>query len=216
MRQKEEYHLILEMNLGDKIDKLTVVMSRLLAKDTHEKRSFKPQIYKSRGQHRSCGQGSYQSRLGSRNGGQFMNNRPRQNYRGNNFRGNTRGYSRQNNRGTYGNERYNDYNRDRNRFRERTFKTNYSSNRDRSSSNSRSRSGSRANTNRDSTRCYKCREYDHFARDCPNSREERDLEQLQQMLNMEEQNHRIESSDDDYGSPLNLRMVGMTPPHSYH
>ena len=26
---------------------------------------------------------------------------------------------------------------------------------------------------------------DHFARDCPSSREERDLEQLQQMLNME-------------------------------
>ena len=32
-----------------------------------------------------------------------------------------------------------------------------------------------------------CREYDHFVRDCPNSREERDLEQLQHMLNMEEQ-----------------------------
>ena len=36
--------------LGDKIDKLTVVMSRLAAKDSHEKRPFKPQIYKSRGQ----------------------------------------------------------------------------------------------------------------------------------------------------------------------
>ena len=34
-----------------------------------------------------------------------MDNRPRQNYRGNNFRGNTRGYSRQNNRGNYGNEK---------------------------------------------------------------------------------------------------------------
>ena len=54
------------------------------------------------------GQGSYQSRLGSRNRGQFMDNRPTQNYRGNNFRGNTRGYGRQNNRGNYGNERYND------------------------------------------------------------------------------------------------------------
>ena len=46
--------------------------------------------------------------------------------------------------------------------------------------------------------------YDHFARDCPNSREERNLEQLQQMLNMEEQGHTIESSDEDYRSPLNL------------
>ena len=172
--------------LGDKIDKLTVMMGRLAVKDTHKKRPFKPQIYKSRGKHGSYGQGNHQSRLGSRNRGQFMNNRPRQNYRDNNFRGNTRGYSRQNNRGNYRNERYNDYNRDRNRSKEGTFARNYSSNRDRSSSNVRSRSGSRANTNRDRIRCYKCRKYDHFMRDYPNSREERDLEQLQQMLNMEE------------------------------
>ena len=190
--------------LGDKIDKLTVMMNRLVPKDTHEKRPFKPQIHKSRGQHRSYGQENYQSRLGSRNRGQFMDNRPRQNYRKNNFRGNTRGYSRQNNRGDYRNERYNDYNRDRNRLRERTFTRSYSSNRDRSSSNSRSRSRSTANTNRDRIRCYKCREYDHFARDCPSSREERDLEQLQQMLNMEEQIHRAESADGDYRSPLIL------------
>ena len=65
-------------------------------------------------------------------------------------------------------------NRDRNRSRGRTFTGNYR--RDRSSSNDRSRSGSRASTNRDRIRCYACREYDHFARDCPNSREERDLE----------------------------------------
>ena len=35
--------------LGDKIDKITVMMSRLAAKDSNEKRPFKPQIYKSRG-----------------------------------------------------------------------------------------------------------------------------------------------------------------------
>ena len=40
-----------------------------------------------------------------------------------------------------------------------------------------SRSGSRTSTNRDRIRCYTCREYDNFARDCPNSREDRDLEQ---------------------------------------
>ena len=45
---------------------------------------------------------------------------------------------------------------------------NYNSSRDRSPSNSRSGSGSRANMNRDRIRCYNCREYDHFARDCPN------------------------------------------------
>ena len=85
--------------LGDKIDKLTVVMSRLAAKDSHEKRPFKPQIYKSRGQNRSYSQGSYQNRSNIRNRGQFTNNRPRQNYRDSNLRGNTTGYGRQNNRG---------------------------------------------------------------------------------------------------------------------
>ena len=38
--------------LRDKIDKLKVMMSRLAAKDSHKKRPFKPQIYKSRGQNR--------------------------------------------------------------------------------------------------------------------------------------------------------------------
>ena len=74
-----------------------------------------------------------------------------------------------------------------------------------------SRSGSRASTNRDRIRCYNCREYDHFARDCPTSREERDLEQLQQMLNLEaeEQTHLLTSRQnspiENYRtSPLNL------------
>ena len=69
--------------LGDKIDKLTVMMSRLAAKDSYEKRPFKPQIYKSRGQNRSYSQRGYQNRSGrsdSRNRGQYGNNRPKQNY----------------------------------------------------------------------------------------------------------------------------------------
>ena len=65
----------------------------------------------------------------------------------------------------------NNNHRDRNRLRERTFVGNYK--RGRSSSNDRSRSGSTASMNKDRIRCYACREYDHFARDCPNSREER-------------------------------------------
>ena len=47
---------------GDKTDKLTVMMSRLAAKDSNEKRPFKPQIYKSRGQNRSYNQRGYQNR----------------------------------------------------------------------------------------------------------------------------------------------------------
>ena len=38
--------------------------------------------------------------------------------------------------------------------------------------------------NRDRIHCYKCRECDHFARDCPMSREEKEIGQLQQMLNL--------------------------------
>ena len=32
----------------------------------------------------------------------------------------------------------------------------------------RSRSNSRVTTNRDRVRCFRCREYDHFANECPN------------------------------------------------
>ena len=81
--------------LGDKVDKLTVVMSRLATKDSHEKRPLKPQIYKSRGQNRSYNQGSYQNRPDSRNRRQYTSSRPRPNYRDSNFRRNIRGYGRQ-------------------------------------------------------------------------------------------------------------------------
>ena len=162
--------------LGEKIDKLTVVMSKLAAKDSHERKPFKPQIYKSRGQNRSYGQGGYQARSDNGNRGYGVNNNARQNYKDNRFRGNFRGYGRHNSRENYRNERYGSNNRDRNRSRERVLTRSYGNGRDRSSSNDRSRSGSRASTNRDRIRCYTCREYDHFVRDCPNSREERDLE----------------------------------------
>ena len=36
-------------------------------------------------------------------------------------------------------------------------------------STTRSRSISHVNTNRDRLRCYKCSQYDHFARECPNA-----------------------------------------------
>ena len=202
--------------LGDRIDKLTVMMGRLAAKDSNDKRPFKPQIYESRssypqGPNRIYNQRNYQnrSRLGSRpdsrNRGQYGqgSNRPRfqQNYRGNNFQENIRGYGRQNSRGEYRNNRHEGYSR--HRSREGSFSRNYGNNRDRSSSNSRSRSGSRASTNRYRIRCYNCRGYDHFARDHPTSREETDLEQLQQMLNLEaeEQTHLLTSRQN---SPIEM------------
>ena len=66
--------------LGDKIDKLTVVMSKLVASEKHEKKPFKPQIYKSRGQNRSYGQGRYQPRSYDKNRGYGMDSTTRQNY----------------------------------------------------------------------------------------------------------------------------------------
>ena len=35
--------------LGEKIDKLMAMMSKLVAKESNERKPFKPQIYKSRG-----------------------------------------------------------------------------------------------------------------------------------------------------------------------
>ena len=92
--------------LGDKIDKLTIVMSKLAATDNHERRPFKPQIYKSRGQNRSYGQKRYQPRLNDRNRGYGTGSNTRQDYRGNKSRGNFRGNSRQSSREDYRNERY--------------------------------------------------------------------------------------------------------------
>ena len=84
--------------LGDKIDKLTLVMSKLVAKDSHKRRPFKPQIYKSRGQNRSYCQGGFWARSNDRNEGYGANSNTRQDYRGNRFRGNFRGNSRLNSR----------------------------------------------------------------------------------------------------------------------
>ena len=111
-------------DLGDKLDKLTVVMSKLAAKDSHERVPFKPQIYKSRGQSRSYGQAGYQARSDNGNRG-YVANSSRQNYRGNRFRGNFRGSGKQNNRENYRNERYGSNNKDRNRSRERTLTRSY-------------------------------------------------------------------------------------------
>ena len=47
--------------------------------------------------------------------------------------------------------------------------------------NSRSRSGSRV-SKKERIGCYKCRIYDHFMKDCPTSKEEREIEQIQQMF----------------------------------
>ena len=80
--------------LGDKIDKLTVMLARLAAMDNHDKRPFKPQIYqgRERGHNRNFNQRNYQdrnrlkNRSNIRDRGQFrVMPRSEQNYRGSNF-----------------------------------------------------------------------------------------------------------------------------------
>ena len=112
-----------------------------------------------------------------------------QNYRGDFRKGNIRGmknYRDKNFRVGYrDNFRNDNFGKGRSRSRERQYSGNFRRN-DRSSS--RSRSGSRPSTNRDRIRCFKCREYGHFAKDCPNisETEKEQSEQIQQMLNLEE------------------------------
>ena len=76
MSIRDETHREVSFNtideLGDKIDKLTVMLGRLAAKDDNDERPFKPQIYQSRGrgQNRTYNQRNYKSgnRLGNRSG----------------------------------------------------------------------------------------------------------------------------------------------------
>ena len=58
----------------------------------------------------------------------------------------------------------NNFGRGRSKSRDRQYSDNIRWN---DKSSSRSRSGSRTSTNSDRIICYKCREYDYFAKDCP-------------------------------------------------
>ena len=97
-----------------------------------------------------------------------------QNYIGQNFRGWYRGNSRNDNFWT-----------GRSGSTERQYSGSFGRN---ERSSSRLRSGSRLSTNRDRIWCFKCREYDQFAKHCPNisGTEKGQSEQVQQMLNLEE------------------------------
>ena len=71
-------------------------------------------------------------------------------------------------------------------------------------------------------------EYDHFTRDCPTFREEKEIEQLQQMINLGDEQtitppmsdtqaefSRVSSEESLRANHLNLKKVGMAPPHFY-
>ena len=188
-------------NLEQKIDRLTAMMGKLVTEDEGHPKPFKLQVYHSnRGRNQS--RGNYR--------GRFRNNNA---YRGcpmynQNFRGRARGnFSNRRNYGynMWGSQRYlnnyNDYRRynyrgqgcDRNRSRS-LDRQDRGRKRDRSSSNCRSRSRSRVNTNRDRIRCFECREYDHFARECLTRWENREIEQIQQMFNLDDEQTTLQTS----------------------
>ena len=56
---------------------------------------------------------------------------------------------------------------------------------------------------RDSIRCYKCEEYDHFAKDFPASQEVREIDQLQQMLNLDKEQTSLKALATDTYDSLN-------------
>ena len=220
----------LERN-SDCIDRLTSLVSDL--KMTMDRKpQYKPKIYQGRSRNQNNGRQIFtpRNRSFSRgrnqggNKGNFNRNNYRQNYRnrsrgrwnghrsgdrsGNypryNRRGNMRPYHRQNTQWTfrnrshsrsrnenYGNEHFRGRSRDRNQRRRE---------------DSRSRSNSRVSTNRDHMRCYRCREYNHFAAECPNTPtdEETDYEDADPAsLQIMSQSYGPDNSERD-GDYLNL------------
>ena len=159
-------------------------MSTSTTQGSSKNRPFKPKIYqgKRRGQARAFSyyyQDRYQSRYRSnsvdRYGGMPYRGRAqyKQNYR-------ERSQYDQNYRGNFrrGNSRETENNRGQN------FRGGYRG----SLGNNDLGRDSRASTSRDRIRCFKCREYNHFAKNCPNMTEtEKDqTEKMEQMLNLEE------------------------------
>ena len=79
-------------------------------------------------------------------------------------------------------------------------------NRDRSES--RSRSSSCVSTNTDRSRCYRCNEYDHFARECPNDatgRNSSDAESSPLRMSDTDQTYALDYADgEDFDMDLNM------------
>ena len=83
-----------------------------------------------------------------------------------------RGRGRVNYRGDFSNDRNSSRDRNRSRTRERCLTSRRDDRRYHSPNlnlGTRNRSTSRVKMNRDRIKCFKCREYDHFANECPNS-----------------------------------------------
>ena len=172
---------------------------------------------------RDCNQYNYQGRgsynYNNRNYRSNYRNRDRSRngygYRRNNGQNYRRNYGQ-----NYGNQRYRnrspsqDCSRSRQRYRSHSqdrsnSRNSYSNNsrdqsrgrqgsnsNDRDNNRTRSRSNSCVSTNRDRLRCYRCSEYDHFTRECPNTLTD-------------------ESSDESEGTTLQMLTQDETPVLDY-
>ena len=159
-------------DLEQKIDRLTVMMHKLVTEDEGHPKPFNNKyispieveirvgaiITVGLGIMHIEGHPMYNQNFRGRNRGNFSN---RGNY-GYNMRGSQR---YRNNYNDYRRNNYRGQGYDRNRSRSLDTQDR-GRKRERSTSNGRSRSGSRASTNRDRIRCFKCRENDHFVREC--------------------------------------------------
>ena len=148
---------------SENMERMTVLMDKMYIKLEQKDMPYKPQIYqRGRGQNwRQFNQGS--NWRGSRSFSRNHNdsNRGYGHGRGNFWRDNLQ-------RGGNFRGRYNSK-MDRSWENRRTWRQSRSCERERRSrSPYSSRLGSRTRSNRDRIRCFKCREYDHFANECPN------------------------------------------------
>ena len=151
---------------NENMEKMTALMDKMYIKLEQKDVPYKPQIYqRGRGQNRRWFEGrnswrGYRSYSRNRKDSNRGYGRSRGNIRRGNFRG------RYNNRGRYNDREVNRTWENRRIWRQSRPRERSRESQSRSPSSSRSRS--RTNTNRDRIRCFRCREYDHFANECPN------------------------------------------------
>ena len=152
---------------NENMEKMTALMDKMYIKLEQKDVPYKPQIYqRGRGQNHRWFDGrnswrGYRSYSRNRNDGNRGYGCSRGNFRRGNFRG------RYNNRSRYNSNREVDRTwENRRMWRQSRPRERSRGSQSRSPSSSRSRS--RTNTNRDRIRCFRCREYDHFANKCPN------------------------------------------------
>ena len=140
---------------SENMEWMMALMDKMYIKLEQKEVPYKPQIYQR-------GRGQNQRQFGHENNWRGYSSFSRNHNEGN--RGYGRGRSkfwRGNFRGRYNNRM------DRSWENRRTWRQSRSRER-RGKSSSSSRLGSRTSTNRDRIRCFKCREYDHFANECHN------------------------------------------------